>query len=150
MDNASKNILAIGLGLTLITFSNLIGHFAPPFSIFFTPVLLPLIIIGVNAQLYKTNFALTVAYNFALLLFNDVFIRFYAGGTYDEEGKGWIFLFFAMAFIIAFIMMIICAFITKQSHSKLSKTKQAFRNVFVVIAFTTLTSVFYCYVNAEI
>ncbi len=150
MDSANKNILAIGLGLTLITGSNLIGHFAPPFSIFITPILLTLIVIGVNAQLYKTNFALTVAYNFALLLFNDVFIRFYAGGTYDEEGKGWIFLFFAIAFVVAFIVMIIYALIIKQNHNKLSKTRQAFRNVFVVIAFTTLTSVFYCYVNAEI
>lgn len=62
----------------------------------------------------KSNFLLTVSYNFGLLLFNDLFIRFYAGGTNDQEGKGWIFLFFAIAFILAFITMIIYSFATER------------------------------------
>ena len=94
MDNKYKNILAIGLGLTLVIVSNIIGHFAAPFSIFVTPILLTIIIAGINSQLYKSNFLLTVIYNFGLLLFNDLFIRYYAGGTNDQVGKAWIFLFF--------------------------------------------------------
>ncbi len=150
MDNKDKNILAIGLGFTLITVSNIIGHFAAPFSIFVTPILLTIIIAGINSHLYKSNFLLTVLYNFGLLLFNDLFIRFYAGGTHDQEGKGWIFLFFAIAFILAFITMTIYSFTPAVNQNKTSKTKNVLTNIFTLLIFTTLTGLIYYYVIADI
>ena len=44
-------LLFVLLGLTFIFISNLVGHFAAPFSIFFTPIVLPLIIGGINFTL---------------------------------------------------------------------------------------------------
>jgi len=64
MNTKDKNIFAIILGLALVTLSNVIGHFAEPFSIFVTPILLTIIIARINAQLYKSNFLVTVVYNF--------------------------------------------------------------------------------------
>jgi hypothetical protein len=150
MDIKDKNILAIGLGMTLVTVSNIIGHIAAPFSIFVTPILLTIIIAGINFNLYKSNFLLTVSYNFGLLLFNDLFIRFYAGGTNDQEGKGWIFLFFAIAFILAFITMIIYSFATAVNQNKASKTKNVLTNIFTLLIFTTLTGLLYYYIIADI
>ena len=150
MDIKDKNILAIGLGLTLVIVSNVIGHFAAPFSIFVTPILLTIIVAGINSQLYKSSFLLTVAYNFGLLLFNDLFIRFYAGGTHDQEGKDWIFLFFAIAFVLAFITMTIYSFSTVDKQNKTSKMKNVLPNIFVLLIFTTLTGLIYYYLVADI
>ena len=150
MDNKYKNILAIGLGLTLVIVSNIIGHFAAPFSIFVTPILLTIIIAGINSQLYKSNFLLTVIYNFGLLLFNDLFIRYYAGGTHDQVGKAWIFLFFAIAFILAFITMTIYSFLPMVIQDKTPKTKNILKNIFALLILTTLTGLIYYYVVADI
>ena len=112
-----KNLLSIILGLTLIILSNINGHFNPPFSIEATPFLITLTIALINYPLYNANFTLTVFYNFGLLLFNDVFIRSYAGGAHDNEGKGWICLFSTIAFIVAVISMLGYAFSDKRKDS---------------------------------
>lgn len=150
MDIKDKNILSIGLGLTLVTVSNVIGHFAAPFSIVVTPILLTIIIAGINSQLYESNFLLTVIYNFGLLLFNDLFIRFYAGATHDQEGKGWIFLFFAIAFVLAFISMTIYSFTTLDNQNKTSKIKNVLANIFALLIFTILTGLIYYYLVVDI
>jgi len=150
MDIKNKNILAIGFGLMLVTLSNIIGHFAAPFSILVTPILLTIIIAGLNFNLYKSNFLLTISYNYGLLLLNDLFIRFYAGGIHDQEGKGWIFLFFVIAFILAFITMTIYSFTTAVNRNKTTKTTNVLTNIFTLLIFTTLTGLIYYYVNADI
>jgi hypothetical protein len=143
-----KNILAIGLGIILVIISNVIGHFAAPFSIFVSPLLLTVIIAGINAKLYKSNFILTVIYNFGLLLFNNLFIRLYAGGGHDQEGKGWIFLFFAITFILASITMTIYSFATYDSQRQIGKN--VFTNFFILLLFTVLTGIIYYYVIADL
>ena len=134
----------------LVTLSNIIGHFAAPFSILVTPILLTIIIAGLNFNLYKSNFLLTISYNYGLLLLNDLFIRFYAGGIHDQEGKGWIFLFFVIAFILAFITMTIYSFTTAVNRNKTTKTTNVLTNIFTLLIFTTLTGLIYYYVNADI
>ncbi len=140
-----KPILVISLGIALIIVSNIIGHFAGPFSIFVTPIILTLIIAGLNFELYKTNFLLTVVYNFGLLLFNDMFIRFYAGGTHDQVGKAWIMLFFTLAFVSAFITMTIYSFTTVASQNKTFKMKNALTNLLALVILATLTGLLYFY-----
>jgi len=111
-------------------------------------LLLTLIIAGINYKLYKSNFILTVIYNFGLLLFNDLFIRFYAGGVHDQEGKGWIFLFFAIAFILAFITMIIYSFASYDSQ--IQTTKTVLTNILIVLIFSAVTGLIYNYVIGNI
>lgn len=148
MDATNKNILTIGLGLALIIISNIIGHFAASFSIFATPFLLTIIIAGINFQLYKINFILTVIYNFGLLVFNDLFIRFYAGGTHDQVGKFLISLFFAMAFTLALFIMTIYSFILNDNHT--SKTKNVLTNIFILLSSSILTGLIYYFIISDI
>lgn len=150
MNFKDKNISIIGLGLTLVIASNIIGHFAAPFSIFVTPLLLTIIIAGINSQLYKSNFLLTIIYNIGLLLFNDLFIRYYAGGTHDQVGKAWISLFFTISFILAFITMLIFSFMSKDNKNKTLKSNNILKNIFALLILTTFTSLIYYYVIADI
>lgn len=148
MEKQTKQILAIGTGLTGIIISNIIGHFSPAFSILWTPIVLTAIIAGVNYPLYKADFAKTIIYNYGLLLFNDLFIRFYAGGRHDQEGKGWIFLLFAIAFIIATITMLIYAYSAGQVAEIDIKSKR--NNFLTVIILATMTGFIYALFIADI
>jgi hypothetical protein len=107
----TKSLRIIVLGLFLILLSNLLGHYLPPFSIFLTPVLVPTIIAGLNINLYKINFPLTVLYGYALLIGNDLLIRQYAGGAHDNEGDAIIFLASAIGFGLAVLFMFLYSFI---------------------------------------
>ncbi len=142
------NILVIGLGLLGIVLSNINGHFNPPFSIFRTPIVLTIIIAGVNYPLYKTDFTKTIIYNYGLLLFNDLFIRFYAGGIHDQEGKGWIFLFFSIAFIMATITMLFYAYSVRQVSVTNIKSKRS--NFLTVIISAIATGFVYMLLIADI
>ena len=86
------------------------GHFFPPFSIFFTPALAPIIIAGINIKLYKINFPLTVLYGYGLLVINDVLIRKFAGGEHDNEGRAIIFLVSSIAFGLSVAFMLFYSF----------------------------------------
>ena len=145
-----QNKSIIILGLTLITVSNIIGHFAGPFSIFITPILLTIIIAGINYNLYKSNFHLTVLYNFGLLIFNDLFIRFFAGGTHDQVGKALISISFTIAFILSIITMAIYSFNSEESQIIKSKTKKVVLNIFSVVFLATLIGIAYIYFISEI
>ena len=116
-----KKIFIILFGLALVFLSNIIGHFAAPFSIMITPLLLPIIIGGLNFALYKSTYYWTVLYGFGLLLLNDVLIRIYAGGTNDDEGKGWIMLFFIIAFLLSGLIMVFFAFDSNKTDKKKKK-----------------------------
>ncbi len=150
MGTKTKNRIRIGLGLALLILSNTIGHFNATFSIMITPVLLTLIIGGVNAPLYKSNFTGTLIYNFGLLLFNDFLIRLFASGTHDQEGKDWIFVFFAMAFILSGITMLVYAITIEDKPNHPSKAKKILLNVFTLSLLAILTAIFYWYVLANL
>lgn len=104
MDKSDKEDIAllirIFLGLILIGINNRIGNSNPPFSITATPILIPLICLGINYGLIKRSFRLFVIIGFAFLLINDLLIRFYAGGTHDSEGNGFISLSFLISYLI--------------------------------------------------
>src|ERR1035437_7157421 len=135
MENQKRQILVIGIGLAGIIISNIIGHVSPPFSILFTPVVLTVIIAGINYPLYKADFTMAIIYNYGLLLFNDLFIRFYAGGTHDQEGKGFTFFFFGIAFIVATITMLIYAYLTEPLADTNIKSK---RNNFLIVIISAI------------
>ena len=128
-----NKLLFVVFGLTIIFISNVVGHFAAPFSIFVTPIILPLVIGAVNFSLYKVSYYLTVLYGFGLLLLNDILVRLYAGGTNDDVGKAWIMLFFIIAFCICVLTMTTFAF----RVNKLETTKKKILNISTKIVFVT-------------
>ncbi len=123
-------IILVGIaGLAAIIINDIIGLNNPPSNILWTPIVLTVIIWGVNYPLYKADFRIAIIYNYFLLLFNDILLRgFPTGVPVDEEGKGWIFLFSMLAFIIATIVMTGYAYVYRNDIDK--KTK---RNNFLSI-----------------
>ncbi len=99
-----KNYLVIISGIILLIISNYWGHIYPPFSISFTPVLLGSFTALV---LFFTDFrsAIKISLIAAMIISNDVLIKFFAGGANDFEGLGWItlFLFFGLAISLLII-----------------------------------------------
>ena len=132
-----NKLLFVVFGLTIIFISNVVGHFAAPFSIFVTPIILPFVIGAVNFSLYKVNYYLTVLYGFGLLLLNDILIRLYAGGTNDDAGKAWIMLFFIIAFCICVLTMTTIAF----RGNKLETTKKKILSISAKIVFVTALAI---------
>jgi hypothetical protein len=139
----TKERIAVALGIVIITLSNIQGHFHPPFSIQWTPIFLVVIIAGINYPLYKSNFNLTVIYNYALLLFNDIFIRVYAGGTHDDEGRDWIALFFDGAFLLSTIAMIIYGIANAQKQETGSRSMIRKHNLIIIIISALVTLLIY-------
>jgi hypothetical protein len=138
-----NKLIFVILGLTIIFISNLVGHFAAPFSIFVTPIVLPLVIGPINFPLYKANYYLTVFYGFGILLLNDILVRLYAGGTHDDEGKGWIMLFFIFAFCICVLTMTAFAFRLNKLDTTKKKIVSVSTKIVFVIILATLVGLFY-------
>lgn len=137
--------LYIFSGLLIILGANLAGHFFPPFSLMTSFLYMNIIVGLINLPLYKINFNYSVAYNFILLLVNDLFIRLYAGGDHDNEGKGWCWLIFHVGFIIAILIMIMYWATNIKNLSLEGKPSLSW-----IIFGTILTAVFYNFVNAKI
>ncbi|WP_210489419.1 hypothetical protein [Rufibacter aurantiacus] len=145
-----KFIITITLGLTLIIVSNVIGHYRGPFSILATAIL-PFIIVGVvNFRLYKINFLATVLCGYGILLLNDLLIRMYAGGTHDQVGKDWIFLFSFIAFVLSTVCMLVYAFTTVSIVESTSQKRRRVRNLLVVVLCGISTATFYINILADI
>jgi hypothetical protein len=95
---------------------------------------LPFILVGaVNKPLYKINFLAAVLYGYGIIILNDVLIRMYAGGTYDQAGKAWITLFSFIAYSLSSFCMLIYAFSTVEKQVDKSIQKQRMQNVFKVL-----------------
>lgn len=73
---------------------NVMGHYYPPFSITMSFIYMNVIIGGFHCKLYERGFKLTIAYNYTLLLVNDLLIRLYAGDAHDNEGMMWCYFMF--------------------------------------------------------
>jgi ABC-type multidrug transport system fused ATPase/permease subunit len=138
-----SKILYVIIGLTIIFISNVVGHFAGPFSIMATPIILPLIVGGINSSLYKTNYYLTVLYGFGLLLLNDLLVRLYAGGIHDDAGKGWIALVYIFAFSICVLTMTAFAFRLNKLYTTKRNTLAVSTKIVFVIVLATLVGLFY-------
>lgn len=135
----------IFIGLLIILGANLAGHFFPPFSLMTSFLYMNIIVGLINLPLYKINFNYTVAYNFILLLVNDLFIRLYAGGDHDNEGMGWCWLMFHFGFIIAILIMIMYWATNIKNLSLKDKPSLSWTIIGAI-----LTAVFYNFVNAKI
>jgi hypothetical protein len=133
---------AIVIGLSTITVCNILGHFLPPFSLSLSSVYMSFIIIFVNKPLFQANFKLTIVYNFIILLLNDIFIRLYAGGTHDNQGKGWCMLMYFLGLFITTVIMF--AYISQ--YGKQDK----FKNILIIIAGLIISVIIYWNFNAPI
>ena len=130
-----KNILIITFGLVLLLTSNYLGHNYPPFSISWTPVLLGLF---TGLVLFATNFRLAIKFGLiiGMIITNDILIKFFAGGTHDWEGVGWIMGFLFIGLIISLILAILYGLIKQKNRKKVY-----FRYLFgsIVILFVYLS-----------
>jgi hypothetical protein len=105
------NVIIIALFAVLI--SDFLGHIAAPFSILATPFIVGFVswIIFNKSRLHILIKTLILI---SLIVINDILIRFYAGGTHDSEGNGWILLMFYIALIIAGISLLVYGIANKQ------------------------------------
>ncbi len=112
-----RNILIITIGIILTLISNYLGHIYPPFSIDWTPILIGLF---TGLVLYFTNFRLIIKFSLiiGLIIFNDILIKFYAGGTHDWEGVGWITVYLLLGLIISLVIIIIYGFTNQKENKK--------------------------------
>ena len=130
-----KNILTITIGVLLLLTSNYLGHVYPPFSITLTPVLIGLF---TGLVLFVTDFKLVVKFGLilGLIISNDVLIKFFAGGTHDWEGVGWISLFYILGLFSSFSLILIYGF---TSENKRKKEFYFYVIISLVILFTYLS-----------
>ena len=138
----NKQFIVI-IGVTIIFISNFIGHFAAPFSIFITPIVLFIVIGAINFSLYKANYYMTVLYGFGLLLLNDILVRLYAGGDHDDAGKAWIMIFFIIAFCISVLTMTVFAFRINKLDTTKKKIVSFLTKIVFVLILATLVGFFY-------
>jgi hypothetical protein len=100
MTNSSKIILA----LLLIVLTNILGHYFPPTSIMLSPLTIGLL----TGLLIYTD--LKIGYRILLItlaiIFNDICIKNFAGGTHDLEGAGFINAFLIIGLIISTIIIL--------------------------------------------
>lgn len=111
MTNYQKILISVGL----IILSNALGHFFPPSSIFMTPF-----VVGTTTAFLATlslNLLLRIPIILLAAITNDILIKFFAGGTHDFEGAGWINLFFIIGIVISTIVSF-AIFIQKEKPIK--------------------------------
>jgi hypothetical protein len=95
-----------------------------------------IIIAGINYPLYPANFKRAIIYNYGLLLFNDLNLRRFPNWvSVDEVGKGWIFLFFIISFILAIISMI---FYLHEQIENIKENKIFGSRIILSVALTTV------------
>jgi hypothetical protein len=97
-----NTLKAVAISLSLIIINNVLGHYFPPISILLTPVVIG--VISVLISRLDIQIVLIVLLVIISILLNDILIKFFAGGTADFEGAGFINLFLIFACIIATIL----------------------------------------------
>lgn len=137
----SKSLI-ISIGISIIFLANILGHYFPPFSLFTTFAYVSLIIGLVNFKLYRENFKTTIAYNFGLLLINDLLIRLFAGGNHDSAGMAWCWLMFQIGFVSSSIVMIVFStiYFKNKNHT----------NLLTVIMGIIITQIIYSLINSKV
>jgi hypothetical protein len=128
-----NHLKIFSLNLALLVGLNIIGHYFPPFSILFSPIIILLICFNI----FKTNINFYIKSIFIVfsIIVNDISLRLYAGGTHDSEGIMVINLFFYINFIIALISFLI--FLIQKKEINFNKI------FFLIICFSTS----YFYIN---
>lgn len=104
------------LSCVLIIFNNVLGHFLPPFSIFFTPFVL-----GTTTYLLSSSsfeFPTRVLLIISTIISNDILIKLFAGGIHDVEGAGWINLFFFFGVTASTIIAVVMSYQSDRSLLK--------------------------------
>lgn len=112
-----KNILISMISIVLAIFANYMGYVNGPFSITFTPIYIGIVSVLV---IYKAE--IDDKYRFILfcgfIVFYDLLVKFFAGGTHDSEGSGWIMGFNFLGLIIAFFIIIFKVFFDVKEKKK--------------------------------
>jgi hypothetical protein len=131
-----KNSIIVVIGMVSIILFNIYGKSNNSIlPITWTPIVLTIIIAGLNYPLYKSNFKRTIFYNFGLLIFNDFLIR--SPVKADGEGQEFISLLFVMTFILSIISMIVYAYVlAEETLNELNMGK--FKTNITIVAVSAL------------
>ncbi len=101
--------------LLIIVITNILGHYLPPTSIMLTPITVGLL----TGLLILTE--LKIGYRILLItlaiIFNDICIKKFAGGTHDLEGAGFINGFLIIGLIISTVIIIIKTIVLKNTNA---------------------------------
>ncbi len=99
--------ILIGLLITLLLASIIIGHFLPPSGIFMTPVTIS-IMTGL-ILFTETDFSILVksVLSYFFIGLNDIGTKLFAGGKSDLAGMGFIHLLLFIGLVPCFIMLLI-------------------------------------------
>jgi len=107
--------IKIFLSFIIVVITNILGHYFPPTSIMFSPLTIGLL----TGLLMFTDFK--IGYRILLvtlsIVFNDICIKTFAGGTHDLEGAGFINAFLIIGLIISTIIILIKTVVLKNINA---------------------------------
>jgi len=107
--------IKIFLSFIIVVITNILGHYFPPTSIMLSPLTIGLL----TGLLMFTDFK--IGYRILLvtlsIVFNDICIKTFAGGTHDLEGAGFINAFLIIGLIISTIIILIKTVVLKNINA---------------------------------
>ncbi|WP_242928632.1 hypothetical protein [Pontibacter vulgaris] len=107
MADKMADIKSISIATGVIILNLLLGHFFAPTGIMLTPVALIIatVLIVFGTKDLKPIF-ITLAI-LGLIIFHDVGLKLYSGGTHDRQGLGWLHLMLFMGLIPSYILTVV-------------------------------------------
>lgn len=145
LNSKRKYFYPITIGLLIIIFCNILGHYLPPFSLMTAFIYMNIIVGIINSNLFKISFRFTVVYSFFLLLLNDYLIRRFAGGSHDSAGMAWCTVMFVLTIIFSFAIMLFEIFNANKIEIK---SKKELTIDFLVLVINLLVTIIY-YLNIQ-
>jgi hypothetical protein len=139
MEGKVKNITVFGISIIVTLISNYFGHVNPPFSISFTPILIPLI----TSLLFFVSDIKLIPKFLSFILFvilNDLLIKNFAGGIHDSEGQAWISAFLSIGLLLSLIPVFIYFFTIESNKKKFILS--AFVSAILIYVFMLFSSSF--------
>lgn len=102
-----KNKASLVVCSVLVVISNILGNRFPPASIMLTPVLIAIAtVIIISFTDFQPRIKLLSL--LLILIMNDLLIDIFAGGAHDNEGIGWVTVFYLIGLFISFFASAFC------------------------------------------
>jgi hypothetical protein len=124
-----NNFRCILLGVSIVVFNIIIGHFFAPNGIMLTPFVILLIVWLLSNKSSYPPLVISVL-SYILIALNDVGLKLYAGGKHDGEGGAWLVLMSAVGLVVAFFAIV--------GRIETQVTSQIRKQIVAVITFVAL------------
>jgi hypothetical protein len=136
------HLKAITIPLTVLGIWIIIAHFFPSGVILGHFIFFPFLLL-IGGALSEWPGYLFIPFGYALLLLSDYLLRLFAGGTHDDEGRGWMELSFYITLASSTITLTMISLIMTKRVRTLH-AKLIFMNILSVLACASLTLLFFC------